>query len=67
MRSVIECVVWVRVRIERSAMKKNRRMNGVTPATYDGLAVGSHNFEARAIDPAVNTDPTPANSSWRIQ
>jgi hypothetical protein len=29
--------------------------------------LGGHNFQARAIDPAGNTDPTPANFNWTIQ
>jgi CSLREA domain-containing protein len=37
------------------------------PVAYPGLAVGSHTFEVRAIDPAGNTDPTPASHSWRIE
>jgi hypothetical protein len=38
-----------------------------SPATYNGLALGSHNFQARATDPAGNVDPTPANFNWTIQ
>jgi hypothetical protein len=38
-----------------------------SPATYNGFTLGGHNFQARAIDPAGNTDPTPANFNWTIQ
>ena len=38
-----------------------------SPATFTGLATGSHNFRARATDPAGNTDPTPAAFGWTIQ
>jgi hypothetical protein len=37
-----------------------------SPATYTGLATGSHNFRVRATDPAGNTDPTPASFSWTV-
>jgi hypothetical protein len=37
-----------------------------TPVTYTGLADGAHLFEARATDPAGNTDTTPANQIWTI-
>jgi large repetitive protein len=37
-----------------------------TPKTYFGLAEGNHTFQARAIDNAGNTDPTPASYSWTI-
>jgi hypothetical protein len=37
-----------------------------SPATYNGLAVGSHNFTVQAIDPASNVDATPANVDWTI-
>jgi len=38
-----------------------------SPASYGGLARGGHTFEARAIDPAGNTDQTPAVRSWSVQ
>jgi acid phosphatase type 7 len=38
-----------------------------SPASYGGLTPGGHTFEARAIDAAGNTDPTPAASSWSVQ
>ncbi len=37
-----------------------------SPASYTGLADGSHGFSARATDAAGNTDPTPATWSWTI-
>ncbi|HEX7171171.1 MAG TPA: DNRLRE domain-containing protein, partial [Candidatus Limnocylindria bacterium] len=37
-----------------------------SPATYSGLADGTHTFEVQATDPAANTDPTPASWSWTI-
>jgi len=36
------------------------------PATYSGLPDGAHTFQARALDGAGNTDPTPAAHSWTI-
>ena len=37
-----------------------------TPASYTGLAVGSHTFQVRAIDGAGNVDPTPASHAWTV-
>jgi hypothetical protein len=37
-----------------------------SPASYSGLADGSHSFQVEATDPAGNTDPTPASSTWTI-
>ena len=37
-----------------------------SPATYSGLADGSHTFTVRATDVAGNTDPTPATATWTI-
>ena len=37
-----------------------------SPKAYSGLTVGSHTFQVRAIDPAGNTDPTPASYTWTI-
>jgi hypothetical protein len=37
-----------------------------TPKNYTGLADGSHTFAVRALDPAGNTDLTPASYSWTI-
>ncbi|HVD10581.1 MAG TPA: hypothetical protein VNB88_08050, partial [Gaiellaceae bacterium] len=37
-----------------------------SPATYLSLDTGAHLFEARAIDPAGNVDPTPAPYGWTI-
>jgi len=37
-----------------------------SPAIYDLLLEGPHDFQARATDPAGNTDPTPASYSWTI-
>ncbi len=38
-----------------------------TPKSYSGLAVGSHQFSVRAIDPAKNVDATPAAQSWTVE
>ncbi|WP_158621389.1 Kelch repeat-containing protein [Corallococcus aberystwythensis] len=37
-----------------------------SPATYDDLAVGAHNFQARAVDAFGHTDATPASHSWTV-
>jgi len=37
-----------------------------SPRDYTGLTAGAHQFRVRAIDPAGNTDPTPASHSWTI-
>ncbi|MEW5829758.1 MAG: SBBP repeat-containing protein, partial [Chloroflexota bacterium] len=37
-----------------------------SPASYTGLGDGPHTFEVRAVDPAGNTDPTPASYAWTI-
>jgi len=37
-----------------------------SPETYAGLLDGGHTFQARAVDPSLNTDPTPASYSWTI-
>ena len=37
-----------------------------TPKTYSGVADGAHTFQARAVDPAGNADPTPASYAWTI-
>jgi hypothetical protein len=37
-----------------------------SPRTYAGLGQGPHTFAVRAIDPAGNSDPTPASYSWRV-
>jgi hypothetical protein len=34
--------------------------------SYTGLALGEHDFRARAKDAAGNVDPTPADYSWEI-
>jgi CSLREA domain-containing protein len=38
-----------------------------SPATYTGLALGSHMFAVRAIDVQGNVDPTPASHTWTIE
>ena len=38
-----------------------------TPKAYSGLALGSHQFSARAIDAAKNVDATPATQSWTVE
>lgn len=37
-----------------------------SPATYSGLANGSHTFSVQAIDTAGNPDPTPASFTWLV-
>ena len=37
-----------------------------SPVNYSGLAEGSHTFQVRAIDSALNTDLTPATYLWTI-
>ena len=38
-----------------------------SPATYSGLADGSHTFSVAATDGSANTDPTPASRTWTIE
>lgn len=35
-----------------------------SPMTYDGMSLGNHSFEVRAIDQIGNVDPTPAQLTW---
>jgi hypothetical protein len=37
-----------------------------SPASYTGLASGSHTFSVRATDGAGNTDPTPPSFTWTV-
>ena len=37
-----------------------------SPATYAHLAVGPHTLSVRAVDPAGNSDATPATRTWTI-
>jgi hypothetical protein len=37
-----------------------------SPVTYTDLSLGEHTFEVRAVDPADNTDPTPASYTWTV-
>ena len=37
-----------------------------SPKTYTNLNYSAHTFQARAIDAASNTDPTPASHTWNI-
>lgn len=36
------------------------------PAVYHNLSLGSHNFQVRATDSSMNTDPSPASVSWTV-
>jgi hypothetical protein len=38
-----------------------------SPSNYSGLALGAHTFQVKAVDPAGNSDATPASYSWRIE
>ena len=38
-----------------------------SPSEHTGLPSGTHTFEARAIDPVGNIDPTPAARTWSIE
>jgi hypothetical protein len=37
-----------------------------SPQAYSGLGEGAHTFRVRAMDPAGNTDATPATYSWTV-
>jgi hypothetical protein len=36
------------------------------PKSYSSVVDGAHAFQARAVDPAGNVDPTPASYAWTI-
>jgi subtilisin family serine protease len=38
-----------------------------SPREYTGLSEGEHSLRVRAIDPAGNLDPTPAQHVWRVE
>src|SRR5262249_8140099 len=38
----------------------------VSPLTYNGLTLGRHTFEVRAVDTSNNVDPTPARYTWTV-
>jgi hypothetical protein len=38
-----------------------------SPRSYSGLAVGSHQFSARATDAVGNTDASPATQRWTVE
>ncbi|MGN6243667.1 MAG: glycine-rich protein, partial [Motilibacteraceae bacterium] len=37
-----------------------------SPATFDGLSIGDHTIEVRAVDRGGNIDPTPATTSFTV-
>jgi len=37
-----------------------------SPQTYSGLGDGTRNFKVRAVDPATNTDVSPASVDWTV-
>jgi hypothetical protein len=39
----------------------------VNPAQYTELLPGEHTFEVRAVDLALNPDPTPASHAWTVE
>ncbi len=39
----------------------------ISPKTYSGLSVGSHQFSVRATDAAGNTDATPIAQTWTVE
>jgi hypothetical protein len=38
-----------------------------SPRSYANVPIGPHVFEVRAIDPAGNVDPTPAQHPWTVE
>jgi hypothetical protein len=39
----------------------------ISPHPVHGLAAGNHQFQVRAVDLALNTDPTPASYAWTAE
>jgi Ca2+-binding RTX toxin-like protein len=44
----------------------NSPHNGTGSVTYSNLAIGSHTFQVRGIDPQGNADSTPLSHTWNV-